>query len=268
MTFGLKNKNKSSKVKQFIERAEKSIKYSHGQADKEKAKEAKKEAKLAKQLQEEELRILFNEGISGQFGKKKNKSSNIAEKLGIAEQSKEVAALLEQFSSDSESDDDANDGVIYLEDDEPVAVEVFREKTIEDIIEEQRQKLAAEGKVGTPVTAESFAKWRAAKLAKRQADAEAKVKAELTKKKGGKGLSVLSGKELFNFNAALFVDDDAAIDATEENALSADTKRSEEEAEAIAKAEAERAQEEQLRLLEIHRLEVIETYKSKLLLPT
>ena len=258
LTFGLKNKNKSSKVKQFIERAEKSIKYSHGQADKEKAKEVKKEAKLAKQLQDEELRILFNEGISGQFGKKKNKSSNVAEKLGIAEQSKEVAALLEQFSSDSESDDDdPNDGVIYLDDDEPVAVEVFREKTIEDIIEEQRAKLASEGKVGTPVTAESFAKWRAAKLAKRQADAEAKVKIELTKKKGGKGLSVLSGKELFNFNAALFVDDDAALDATEENALSADTKRSEEEAEAIAKAEAERAQEEQLRLLEIHRLEVI-----------
>jgi PAS domain S-box-containing protein len=72
----------------------------------------------AKQLQDEELRILFNEGISGQFGKKKNKTSNVAEKLGIAEQSKEVAALLEQFSSDSESDDDdPNDGVIYLDDD-------------------------------------------------------------------------------------------------------------------------------------------------------
>jgi hypothetical protein len=153
LTFGLKNKNKSSKVKQFIERAEKSgminiflfniiniikfiifiiVKFSHGQADKEKAKELKKEVKLAKQLQEEELRILFNEGISGQFGKKKTKQSNVAEKLGIAEQSKEVAALLEQFSSDEDDDDDdPNAGVIYLDDDEPVAVEVFREKTIE-----------------------------------------------------------------------------------------------------------------------------------------
>ena len=62
---------------------------------------------------------------------------------------------------------------------------------------------------------------------------------------------------MFNFNAALFVDDDGALDASEENALSADTKRSEEEAEARAKADAERAQEEQLRLLEIHRLEVL-----------
>lgn len=109
------------------------VKFSHGQADKEKAKELKKEVKLAKQLQEEELRILFNEGISGQFGKKKTKQSNVAEKLGIAEQSKEVAALLEQFSSDEDDDDDddPNAGVIYLDDDEPVAVEVFREKTIE-----------------------------------------------------------------------------------------------------------------------------------------
>ena len=49
---------------------------------------------------------------------------------------------------------------------------VFREKTIEDIIEEQRAKLALDGKQGTPVTAESFATWRKAKLEKKQADAE------------------------------------------------------------------------------------------------
>ena len=58
-------------------------------------------------------------------------------------------------------------GVIYIPD-EPVVTEVFREKTIEDIIEEQRAKLAAEGKVGTPVTAETFARWRAGKLAQKQ----------------------------------------------------------------------------------------------------
>ena len=37
--------------------------------------------------------------------------------------------------------------MIYV-DDEEVAVEVFREKTVEDIIEEQRAKLQAEGKIG------------------------------------------------------------------------------------------------------------------------
>ena len=39
-----------------------------------------------------------------------------------------------------------------------------------------------------------------------------KVEAELKKKKGGKGLSVLSGKDLFQYNRELFVDDDEADD--------------------------------------------------------
>lgn len=157
-----------------------------------KSKEAKKEAKLIKQLQEEELRVLFNEGIAGQFGKKKSKAQNAASQLGIAEANKTVSEFLEALSSESsDNEEDENDrhqsSVIYIPD-EPVVTEVFREKTIEDIIEEQRAKLAAEGKVGTPVTAESFARWRAGKLAQKQAAAEARVKAEQSKKKGGRGL--------------------------------------------------------------------------------
>ena len=42
--------------------------------------------------------------------------------------------------------------------------------------------------VGTPVTADSFAKWSIAKAARKQLEAEARVKAEQAKKKGGKGL--------------------------------------------------------------------------------
>ena len=48
---------------------------------------------------------------------------------------------------------------MYIEN-EPEEVQVYRERTIEDLIEEQRAKLSAEGKTGTPVTAESFAAWR------------------------------------------------------------------------------------------------------------
>jgi len=66
--------------------------------------------------------------------------------------------------------------------------------------------------------------------------------------------AVLSGKELFNYNASLFVDDDAAIDASEEQALSAETKADELQQEQKAKEEAERAQAEQLRLAEIERV--------------
>jgi hypothetical protein len=140
-------------------------------------------------LQEEELRILFNEGIANQFGKKKSKAQSMAEKMGITETNEEVAKLLEELSSDDDSGDDDDDSVsgVVIYDDAPT-IEVFREKTLEDIIEEQRAKLAAEGKVGTPVTAESFARWRSAKLAQRQAEAEARMKAEQSKKKGGKGL--------------------------------------------------------------------------------
>ena len=36
--------------------------------------------------------------------------------------------------------------------------------------------------------------------------------------------AILSGKELFNYNSALFVDDEGAIDASEENALAMQTK--------------------------------------------
>jgi hypothetical protein len=170
LTFGLKNKNKSAKMRLFIDRAEKQVKHSFGDHEAAAAKAAKKDAKMAKLLQEEELRVLVNEGIANQAGKKKAQSRAEAEKLGLTEQKKEVVELLETLSSDDEDDeDDKDDGVIYLPDEE-VAVEVFREKTIEDIIEEQRAKLSAEGKVGTPVTEETFRIWRAKKLEKRKAE--------------------------------------------------------------------------------------------------
>jgi len=72
--------------------------------------------------------------------------------------------------------------------------------------------------------------------------AEARVKAEAAKKKGGKGLSVLNGKELFAFNAALFIDDDAAIDATEEKELEEQGRKErerEEQEEAMERARAQ-----------------------------
>ncbi|RYH22362.1 hypothetical protein EON65_19305 [archaeon] len=155
----------------------------------------KKEAKIAKQLQEEELRVLFNEAIANQFGVKKSKAQANAATLGLVSAKKEVTDFLEQLSSSSSDEDDSEDdgwvgGAVEV-DDEPTSFEVFREKTIEDIIEEQRAKLSAEGKKGTPVTADSFAKWKADKLARKQAEAESKVKAEQLKKKGGKGLCKL-----------------------------------------------------------------------------
>eukprot|EP01039_Chlorochromonas_danica_P005083 gene5083-5585_t len=259
-TFGLKNKNKSKKVQQFIDRVEKQVKHSNGAGDAARAKELKKEAKLAKQLQEEEMRVLFNEAIANQFGVKKSKAQANAENLGLLSAKKEVSEFLEQLSSsesdtDSESDDDEHNAYTF-HDSEPVAVEIFREKTIEDIIEEQRAKLAAEGKKGTPVTEESFAKWRADKLLRKQAEAEARVKAEQLKKKGGKGLSVLSGKELFSYNASLFVDDESAFDTSDDNKLSDELKEMELKEALRLEEETARAQAEQKRLMEAQLLEI------------
>lgn len=156
----------------------------------------KKDTKLAKQLEEEQMRLLLGEGIANQSGKSKASAAADAERLGLNKGNEELEKIIEDMMSsddDSSSDEEGQYGgrkrkTIYIEEDEHVATEVFREKTIEDIIEEQRQKLAASGKVGTPVNSETFAVWRAEKLARRQAEAEARVKAEQAKKKGGKGL--------------------------------------------------------------------------------
>jgi hypothetical protein len=263
-TFGLKNKNKSKKVQQFISRVEKSVKFSGDGLERERAKELKREAKLAKQLQEEQMRLLFQEAIGGQYGMKKSKAQANAAALGLNSARKEVTEFLETLESedsedyDSSDDDFASSPMAMEEEEDNTAggVEVFREKSIEDIIEEQRAKLQAEGKKGTPVTEESFMKWRQDKLARKRADMETRVKAEQSKKKGGKGLSVLSGKELFSYNASLFVDDESAFDTTNDATLDNEMKelaRREEEKQA---EETRRAQEEQERLTAAHNLEV------------
>lgn len=86
--------------------------------------------------------------------------------------------------------------------------------TIEDQIESDRQKKIAEllksGIKGTPITPESFAVWQERKRQQRAATAKETVEAEFRKKKGGKGLSVLSGRALYEYKKDLFdkVEDD------------------------------------------------------------
>ena len=70
-------------------------------------------------------------------------------------------------------------------------------KPLEVLIEEKREELKANGVKGTPVNAETLAAWKARKAERRKAEIAEKIKAETLKKKGGKGLSVLSGRELY-----------------------------------------------------------------------
>lgn len=85
--------------------------------------------------------------------------------------------------------------------------------TLEDKIESERQKKVAELKKsgkGTPINPETFAVWQEKKRKKRQEAAKKLVEAEMRKKKGGKGLAVLSGRDLFEYKKDLFDIDDKA----------------------------------------------------------
>jgi uncharacterized HAD superfamily protein len=92
--------------------------------------------------------------------------------------------------------------------------------TLEDEVEAQRQamvkKLKDSGKKGTPVTEETFREWQERKRAKHREQVKKKVEAELKKKKGGKGLAVLSGRDLYEYKKELFKDDDDALAVVEE----------------------------------------------------
>lgn len=63
------------------------------------------------------------------------------------------------------------------------------------------------------MTPESFAIWQDAKRQKRQAEAKKVVEAEFRKKKGGKGLGVLSGRALYEYKRDLFKDQEDDGDA-------------------------------------------------------
>ena len=88
-------------------------------------KAAKNEMKLAKQLQDEEMRLLFNEGISGQFGKSKKANAERAVQLGVSQVDSELQQIIdEKFLSDSDTDTDSeDDNPTYIVDDEPKSVE-------------------------------------------------------------------------------------------------------------------------------------------------
>ena len=160
-TFGLKNKNKSAKVQKFVAQVQKTVNNSN--TNKVKSDQAKKDKQLNKKLEEEQMRMLLSEGIAGQHGKSKAKVASELETLGISTMDEELQKQLQEMEL-SDSDDEDADGYaleappIILEEEEGgggEGVEIFRVKTIEDLIEEQRAKLAAEGKVGTPVNDET-----------------------------------------------------------------------------------------------------------------
>ena len=85
------------------------------------------------------------------------------------------------------------------------------EMTLEEKIEAERQALPSDGL--TPVTYESFMKWKADREARKQAELAEKIAAEEAKGKKDKSqMAFMSGRALFQFNPDLFED---AADANE-----------------------------------------------------
>lgn len=215
-TFGLKNKNKSKKVQQHIHSVKKNVMNADSRSRRE--DEAKKKAKAAnkarKKAEKAEQDALFGEALM--FGKKKKALDSKAGKV--------------EAKGRDHDDDDKKGGtsramkMMYQMDAKEMADRLKEDPnyvpTLEDEIEAQRQamvaKLKASGKKGTPVTPETFAAWQERKRKKHADEAKKLVEAELKKKKGGKGLSVLSGKDLFEYKKELFRDDDEALDGIEE----------------------------------------------------
>lgn len=70
------------------------------------------------------------------------------------------------------------------------------------------EDLKKSGKKGTPVTEESFKAWQERKRKRRAEESKKLVEAEMRKKKGGKGLAVLSGRALYEYKRDLFKDEE------------------------------------------------------------
>lgn len=213
-TFGMKNKNKSKKVQSYINSVTNNVMNSGDPKQRkleELRRQAKANAKARKKAAEEERNALFGEAL---MAVQKKKTTN--QKDGV----------VEAKGRDAGDDDKKKSGtsramkMMYQMDAKEVADKMMEDPnyvmTIEDEIEQQRMdmfaKLKASGKKGTPITEQTFNAWLETKRKKRAAAAKKLVEAEMKKKAGGKGLSVLSGRDLYTYNKDLFVDDEGATD--------------------------------------------------------
>lgn len=222
VTFGLKNKNKSSKVMAFVQSAEKSIMNAGSDIHTRKMDEQKKQAKLArkavKKAKDAETAALFGEALMAvskkgpKFAKNEGKVEAKGRDHDADGKSKggTSRAMKMMFQMDAqEMEDKLKEDPNYV-------------PTLEDKVEAQRQQKLKElkdsGSKGTPVTEASFKVWQERKRKRKEAEMMKMVQAEMKKKKGGKGLSVLSGRELYNYKKDLFKDQEPDAATADEDA--------------------------------------------------
>lgn len=82
--------------------------------------------------------------------------------------------------------------------------------TLEQRIDEDRNKLEKENKQGTPITLEIFLQWKEKRKQRKEKEKQEKIKEEQKKQLKGKQHHMMTGRALFKFDPTLFVDDDEA----------------------------------------------------------
>jgi len=190
---------------------------------KKKAKEAEEQAIAAGSKLKEEVKKEIVEGIANSIQMTNSKGVRMSElgghpiiqvlKTKHADVFKTIQLLLFIKANDKiywVDDPDSNNPLVRCLED--VEAEVAPdERPIEEIIEERRAALPPGG---TPVTLDTFKAWKEKREAERLAQVESDRQKNV-KDKGGKGLVGMSGKDLFTYDASLFVDDDGAVSADE-----------------------------------------------------
>lgn len=183
-TFGLKNKNKSSKVQSFVKSQERSIMNTGTDARSRQMEAQKKEQakarKALKKAKEAEQAALFGEAllaVSKKGPKFDSKAGKVEAKGRDANDENEKKggtsrAMKMMFQMDAqEMEDKLKEDPNYV-------------PTLEDEVEAQRQKklreLKASGVKGTPVTEETFKAWQDKKRKRKDAETKKLWKMEVS----------------------------------------------------------------------------------------
>lgn len=226
-TFGLKNKNKSKKVQQHIDAVTRTVMNSGDRRQRQLEEQRKQERaalKAARKAEKDEQDALFgaallniqkktttntkegkNEAKGRDADAENKKGTSRAMKMMFQMDAQEMEAKLKEDVSRNKARSGCRQKSktqFFCSLLQPNYV-----PTLEDEIEAERQKKVAELKKsgkGTPVTPETFAAWQEKKRKKREEAAKKLVETEMRKKKGGKGLAVLSGRDLFEYKKDLF----------------------------------------------------------------
>ncbi|OEH75612.1 ccch finger DNA binding related protein [Cyclospora cayetanensis] len=209
-TFGLKNKNKSKAVQKFIKSVQQSVKGPQKGGEAQEIAKKKEEQQLKKaQLQQQLLLQALFKGTENvkkvasetTVGTYDPKESKLEQKIDLYIDQREQNGYVRPGGGGGE-DVDTETAIVckyFLE-----AVERKQYGWF------WRQALPPGG---TPVTAETFAAWKARKEAERLSELEQQQKDAKKAAKGAAGTGpLLSGKDLFSFNPSLFVDSEGAAD--------------------------------------------------------